>query len=36
MVIVPASTGQMGILLGHVPTIAELKPGLLSVTKETM
>ncbi|KAM7493295.1 hypothetical protein LguiB_027904 [Lonicera macranthoides] len=31
MVIVPASTGQMGILPGHVPTIAELKPGLLSV-----
>jgi len=31
MVIVTASTGQMGILPGHVPTIAELKPGLLSV-----
>ncbi|CAK9152055.1 unnamed protein product [Ilex paraguariensis] len=31
MVIVPATTGQMGILPGHVPTIAELKPGLLSV-----
>ncbi|XP_071718517.1 ATP synthase subunit delta', mitochondrial-like [Rutidosis leptorrhynchoides] len=31
MVIVPATTGQMGILTGHVPTIAELKPGLLSV-----
>lgn len=31
MIIVPASTGQMGILAGHVPTIAELKPGLLSV-----
>ncbi|MFS7931193.1 putative ATP synthase, F1 complex, delta/epsilon subunit, F0F1 ATP synthase delta/epsilon subunit [Helianthus anomalus] len=31
MVIVPATTAQMGILPGHVPTIAELKPGLLSV-----
>jgi F-type H+-transporting ATPase subunit delta len=31
MVIVPATTGQMGILPGHVPTIAELKPGILSV-----
>lgn len=31
MVIVPATTGQMGILPGHVPTIAELKPGLMSV-----
>ncbi|GKD13449.1 ATP synthase subunit delta', mitochondrial-like protein, partial [Tanacetum coccineum] len=31
MVIVPATTGQMSILPGHVPTIAELKPCLLSV-----
>ncbi|KAL3653367.1 hypothetical protein CASFOL_003048 [Castilleja foliolosa] len=31
MVIVPATTGQMGVLPGHVPTIAELKPGLLTV-----
>ncbi|KAJ4846826.1 hypothetical protein Tsubulata_004623 [Turnera subulata] len=31
MVIVPATTGQMGVLPGHVPTIAELKPGVLSV-----
>ncbi|KAL3837841.1 hypothetical protein ACJIZ3_022432 [Penstemon smallii] len=31
MVIVPASTGQMGVLPGHVATIAELKPGILSV-----
>lgn len=34
MVIVPATTGQMGILPGHVPTIAELQPGLLSVHEE--
>ena len=31
MVIIPATTGQMGVLPGHVPTIAELKPGVLSV-----
>ncbi|EEF33620.1 ATP synthase subunit delta', mitochondrial [Ricinus communis] len=31
MVIMPATTGQMGVLPGHVPTIAELKPGILSV-----
>ncbi|KAM6586058.1 hypothetical protein CsatB_013060 [Cannabis sativa] len=31
MVIIPATTGQMGVLPGHVSTIAELKPGLLSV-----
>lgn len=30
-VIIPAMTGQMGVLPGHVPTIAELKPGVLSV-----
>ena len=35
MVIVPATTGQMGILPGHVPTIAELKPGLMSVHEGT-
>lgn len=31
MVIVPATTGQMGVLPGHVATIAELKPGVISV-----
>lgn len=31
MIIVPATTGQMGVLPGHVPTIAELKPGIISV-----
>ncbi|KAK7350506.1 hypothetical protein VNO77_09203 [Canavalia gladiata] len=35
MVIVPATTGQMGVLPGHVATIAELKPGLLSVHEGT-
>lgn len=31
MVIVPAATGQMGILPGHVASISELKPGLVSI-----
>jgi F-type H+-transporting ATPase subunit delta len=31
MVMVPATTGLMGVLPGHVSTIAELKPGVLSV-----
>ncbi|XP_071725232.1 ATP synthase subunit delta', mitochondrial-like [Rutidosis leptorrhynchoides] len=31
MVIVPATTGQMGVLPGQVATMAELKPGILSV-----
>ncbi|MCD7472544.1 hypothetical protein HAX54_013802 [Datura stramonium] len=31
MVIIPATTEQMGVLPGHVATIAELKPGILSV-----
>ncbi|XP_047338109.1 ATP synthase subunit delta', mitochondrial-like [Impatiens glandulifera] len=31
MVMVPATTGVMGVLPGHVATIAELKPGVLSV-----
>ncbi|KAL5799077.1 hypothetical protein ACOSQ2_003897 [Xanthoceras sorbifolium] len=31
MVIIPATTGNMGVLPGHVPTIAELKPGVMSV-----
>ncbi|BFG21433.1 hypothetical protein CerSpe_077070 [Prunus speciosa] len=35
MVIIPASTGHMGVLPGHVATIAELKPGVLSVHEGT-
>ncbi|XP_048427929.1 uncharacterized protein LOC125471511 [Pyrus x bretschneideri] len=35
MVIIPASTGHMGVLLGHVATIAELKPGVMSVHEGT-
>ncbi|KAK8364204.1 hypothetical protein V6Z12_A03G213700 [Gossypium hirsutum] len=31
MVIVPATTGQMGVLPGHVATIAEFKPDIITV-----
>lgn len=31
MVIVPATTGQLGVLPGHVASIAELKPGVMLV-----
>ncbi|XP_073288594.1 ATP synthase subunit delta', mitochondrial-like [Primulina huaijiensis] len=34
MVSVPATSGQMGILPGHISSISELKPGLLSVHEE--
>ncbi|XP_073035832.1 ATP synthase subunit delta', mitochondrial-like [Primulina eburnea] len=34
MVTVPATTGLMGVLPGHVATIAELKPGILSVHED--
>ncbi|ELR18093.1 ATP synthase, Delta/Epsilon chain, betasandwich domain containing protein [Acanthamoeba castellanii str. Neff] len=30
---VPSATGDMGILAHHVPTIAQLKPGVVKVTK---
>eukprot|EP00294_Goniomonas_avonlea_P014764 CAMPEP_0114554022 /NCGR_PEP_ID=MMETSP0114-20121206/7984_1 /TAXON_ID=31324 /ORGANISM="Goniomonas sp, Strain m" /LENGTH=162 /DNA_ID=CAMNT_0001739033 /DNA_START=17 /DNA_END=505 /DNA_ORIENTATION=- len=31
MVIVPGSDGIFGVLAGHVPTVSELRPGVLSV-----
>lgn len=34
MVIVPATTGQMGILPGHMASISELKPGVLTIHDE--
>ncbi|CAL5195326.1 unnamed protein product [Lathyrus oleraceus] len=34
-VIIPATTGEMGVLPGHVATIAELKPGVLTVQEGT-
>ncbi len=32
MVIIPGAGGVFGVLPGHVPTISELKPGVLEVT----
>jgi len=34
MVLVPATAGDFGVLPGHVPTVAQLKPGVLSVHKD--
>merc|ERR1719460_428297 len=34
MVILPSSDGQFGVMPSHVPTIAELKPGVVSVQEE--
>lgn len=31
MVVVPGSEGQFGVLLGHAPVIAALKPGVIDV-----
>jgi len=31
MVLVPAETGDFGILPGHVPVVAKLRPGVVSV-----
>jgi len=34
LVLVPAVTGDFGVMPGHVPTIAQLRPGVVSVHKE--
>ncbi len=31
---IPATTGEFGVLPGHVPTVAQLKPGVLAVHVE--
>lgn len=33
-VLIPATTGEFGVLPGHVPTVAQLKPGVLAVHVE--
>ena len=33
MVVIPAAEGEMGVLAGHVPTVAGLLPGALRITK---
>ena len=32
---IPATSGEFGVLPGHVPTVAQLKPGVLAVHVET-
>ena len=32
--LIPATTGEFGVLPGHVPTVAQLKPGVLAVHLE--
>lgn len=34
MVLVPAVTGDFGAMPGHVPTVAQLRPGVVTVHKE--
>ena len=33
-VTVPAESGDMGVLPGHVPTVAQLRPGVVSVNMD--
>jgi hypothetical protein len=33
-VLIPATSGEFGVLPGHVPTVAQLKPGVLAVHLE--
>lgn len=32
---VPAESGEMGVLANHVPSIEQLKPGLIEVVEES-
>lgn len=34
MVLMPATTGDFGVMPGHVPTVAQLRPGVITVHKE--
>jgi F0F1-type ATP synthase epsilon subunit len=34
LVLMPAVTGDFGVMPGHVPTVAQLRPGVVTVHKE--
>lgn len=34
LVLLPATTGDFGVMPGHVPTVAELRPGVVSIHNE--
>mgnify|MGYP001133508670 CR=1 FL=1 len=34
LVLIPATTGDFGAMPGHVPTVAQLRPGVVTVHKE--
>jgi len=34
LVLVPAVTGDFGVMHGHVPTVAQLRPGVVTIHKE--
>ena len=34
MALIPAVSGDFGVMPGHVPTVAELRPGVVAVHKE--
>ena len=32
--LLPSTTGDFGVMPGHVPTVAQLRPGVITVHKE--
>ena len=34
LVLLPSTTGDFGVMPGHVPTVAQLRPGVITVHKE--
>jgi F-type H+-transporting ATPase subunit delta len=34
LVLIPAASGDFGVMPGHVPTVAQLRPGVIAIHKE--